>query len=197
MTVNGKIGEFSRDDERARAGEPHILRTGKVKADQGDLPMGLVCTKNGDGEMIPYAEVDAEVLGTGNGSTAAFSATLENAPAEPGSVSVTDGVETFSDDGHGRLTGDAGGSGTVNYGTGALAATFNANVADGTDVTAGYVTAIDGVLDEPVDTARNGSALYVAFGLVRQDVLKVGAVTQAAADATLIGRLERRGIYPS
>lgn len=197
MTIDGKIGEFSRDDERARAGEPHIIRTGKVQADQGDLPMGLVCTKNADGEMIPYAEVSAEVLGAGDGSKVTFAATLAAAPAEPGSVTVTDGVETFSDDGFGRLTGSAGGSGTVNYATGAVSVTFDAAVGNGVDVTADYVTAIDGVLDEPVDTTRNGSAQYVAFGLVRQDVLKVGATAQAAPDTTLLGRLEKHGIYAS
>jgi len=291
MTINGKVGELSRDDERARGGEPHIIRTGKVKADQGTLPMGLICTKDGSGEMIPYEEVTAEVLGTGgadatavsaevigagNGTlkffsgqfanddvapgtvtitatvsagsvtmadtngdglldgaagsgridyatgfftiafptapdnstnvTAGYSHTpparaftggLAEVPVEPGSVVITDGVETFADDGFGRLTGDDGGSGTVDYVTGTVAVTFAAAPAEGEDVTADYVTAVDGVLDEAVGTAANGSALYVASGLVRQDVIKVGAVTQAAPDSTLLGLLEKHGIFPA
>ncbi len=50
----------------------------------------------------------------------------------PESVVVTDGTETFSDAGAGVLTGNAGGTGTVNYGTGAVAVTFNAAPATGT-----------------------------------------------------------------
>jgi len=42
----------------------------------------------------------------------------------PGSVVVTDGTETFSDNGDGTLTGNDSGTGTVNYGTGAVAVTF-------------------------------------------------------------------------
>jgi len=37
---------------------------------------------------------------------------------------VTDNTETFTDDGAGVLTGSAGGTGTINYTTGALAVTF-------------------------------------------------------------------------
>jgi len=291
MTINGKIGEFSRDDERARAGEPHIIRTGKVKANQGDLPMGLVCSRDASGEIVPYQEVADEAIGTGGADATAvtgevigagnatleffsgklanddvapgtvtitgtvsaapvtmtdtdgdgllagaagagridyatgfftvafssapddstnvtagyshtpparaFAGTLAEAPVEPGSVTVTDGVESFADDGHGRLVGDDGGSGTVDYATGAIAVEFAAAPADDEPVLANYVTAIDGVLDEPVDTTRNGSAQYVAFGLVRQDVLKVGATAQEAPDTTLLGRLEKHGIYAS
>lgn len=43
----------------------------------------------------------------------------------PGSVVVADSVETFTDNGDGTLTGDATGTGTVNYATGVVSATFN------------------------------------------------------------------------
>jgi len=51
------------------------------------------------------------------------------------SVSFTDGVETFTDNNDGTLTGSAGGTGTINYSTGAYSITFNASA---TTVTADY-----------------------------------------------------------
>jgi hypothetical protein len=137
------------------------------------------------------------VLGTGDGATQVYSGTLVKGPVEPGSVVVTDGVETFADDGLGRLVGDAGGTGTIYYGSKAIAVDFNANVGNGTDVEVSYVTAIDGVLDEPVDTTKSGSAIYIPHGSVRQDVLKVGASAPADPDATLLARLNAKGIYPA
>ena len=195
MTIKGQIGSISHDDDRAQAGEPVIVMAGAVKADQGELPIGLVLTEDVNGEMIPYEEIAAEVLDTGDGTATAMSGTLVKGPVEPGSVVVTDGVETFADDGLGRLTGDAGGSGTVNYATGAASATFNAAPGNGVSVTVDYATAIDGVLDEIADTANTDSAVFVKWGLVRRDVLKVGAVAKAAASATLLKRMIKRGFF--
>ena len=194
MTIDGRRFSLEHDDEKARAGEPHILLSGKVKADQGELPVGLVMTKGADG-FVPYQEVDGEVLGTGTGSVAEFSGTLENVPVEPGSVVVTDGVEIFTDDGLGRLVGDAGGSGSIYYNTGAIDATFNTNVGDGTDVEVDYATRVDGVLDELLDTTRNASGRYVRWGLVRREALKVGAVDKAAPDTTLLERMAAKGLF--
>jgi len=39
-------------------------------------------------------------------------------------ISVTDGTETFKDDRNGNMVGDLGGTGTVNYATGAVSVTF-------------------------------------------------------------------------
>ncbi len=54
------------------------------------------------------------------------------------SVTVTDGVESFVDDGSGVLTGDAGGTGTVNYTTGQITLTFNAAPLNGAAIAASY-----------------------------------------------------------
>ena len=51
-------------------------------------------------------------------------------------VSFTDGTETFTDNKDGTLTGSAGGTGTINYATGAYSITFNA--AAGGAVTSDY-----------------------------------------------------------
>jgi hypothetical protein len=57
-----------------------------------------------------------------------------------GRLTVTDGLgqETFTDNGDGTLTGDAGGSGTINYATGAISVTYNAGLAGGTPIYADY-----------------------------------------------------------
>jgi len=85
-------------------------------------------------------DVSGETVDQGDGSTKTFSFTLSNVPLEPGStvLSITDGVETFTDDGDGTLTGDAGGSGTINYVTGEVEITFNAAPANGQDIDADY-----------------------------------------------------------
>lgn len=195
--MDGKIGTYTRDDQRASdPGHGPVILAGKIKENDGSYPVGLVLTRNGT-DLEPLKEVADEVLGTGDGAVKDFSGTLgDGLPVEPGTVSVTDGVETFADDGCGNLTGDAGGSGTIDYRTAAFAASFNAAVADQSDVTGSYITAVEGVLDDLADTAKTGSGLYIAHGTCRQDMLKVGAVAQAAPSAALLMRLQKHGIYP-
>jgi hypothetical protein len=78
--------------------------------------------------VTDYTQIVAEVLGVGNGTTLTFAATLAfkagNSKRTCLDVSVTDGVETFSDNLDGTLTGSAGGTGTINYTTGAISVTF-------------------------------------------------------------------------
>jgi len=77
---------------------------------------------------------------TGDGATTGFANTYtNNVPISAGSVVVDDTVEVFSDDGAGVLTGNAGGSGTVNYTTGAISVTFNAAPANGQVIQASFI----------------------------------------------------------
>jgi hypothetical protein len=92
--------------------------------------------KVGIGFGMEITETDI-VIGTGDGSTKTFSATLTK-PVKPGFVTVTDTVETFTDNGAGTLTGSKGGTGTINYVTGALSVTFKAAPATGRSITASY-----------------------------------------------------------
>jgi len=85
-----------------------------------------------------YASVSGEQIGTGDGYTTTFTATLSNKPIKPGTVKVTDGVETFTDNGDGTLTGSSGGSGTINYVTGEISVTFASAPASGSTITADY-----------------------------------------------------------
>lgn len=197
MSLSGKLGTFTRDEERAQCpGHGPVVMTGKTKADDGDYPVGLLLTRASTGLLNPLQAVDDEVAGTGNGSTKAYSHTLAaGLPLEPGTLVVTDGVETLTDDGSGRLAGSAGGTGTVNYKTGAVSVSFNANVGNGVAVHADYVTAVDGVLDDLVDTDEGAAGNYVTHGTVRADALKVGAVAKAAPSVALLGLLARHGIW--
>lgn len=89
-----------------------------------------------------YTTVSSEVLDTGDGSTTDFSGTLAfkagGSKRTCFSITATDGVETFTDDFNGTLTGDQGGTGTINYATGAISLSFNTAVANSTNVLVDY-----------------------------------------------------------
>lgn len=84
--------------------------------------------------------VENESLGTGTGATANFTGTLSYSPVRPGTVSITDGSLTATDDGAGNLIGDVsgGGTNTVNYATGSYDVTFSANPDNGDAITGTY-----------------------------------------------------------
>jgi hypothetical protein len=128
-----------------------------------------------------YTAVAAESIGTGNGATVTFTDTLNfkagGATRNCFSVSVTDGTETFTDNGSGTLTSSAGGTGTINYATGAISVTFDAAPANLQSVTADYTwenEASGGLADFSTlsATAGDGMAHYL-----RQDT--GGAMRQA------------------
>lgn len=78
-----------------------------------------------------------DTLANGNGGTT-YSGTLQTIPIVPGTFTPTNGTESFTDNGLGVLTGSMGGSGTIDYLTGAWTLTFAANVASGVAITANY-----------------------------------------------------------
>ena len=86
--------------------------------------------------------VSAERLADGDASTTLFSGKLVWDNVQAGSVSITDGTETFTDNKDGTLTGSAGGAGTIDYQTGDYSVTFNAAPGSGNSISASY-TAID------------------------------------------------------
>lgn len=75
-----------------------------------------------------YTTVTAEARHNGDGSTRTFTGTLAFkaglARRTCFAVTFTDGTESFTDDYNGVLTGSAGGTGTINYTTGAYSITF-------------------------------------------------------------------------
>jgi hypothetical protein len=91
------------------------------------------------------SEVVGQTLGTGNGSTATFSGTLSDSthrPLRKGTIQVTgllaSGVAIAVDDKAGGLSGTHVSTGTIDYDTGAVSVTFDANVTNGAVVVATY-----------------------------------------------------------
>lgn len=82
-------------------------------------------------------QINMQTPWTGDGNEVGFSFTVQFPYILPESVIVTDNTETFTDNGSGVLTGDLGGTGTVNYTTGAIAVSFNTAPDDGQVI---YVT---------------------------------------------------------
>lgn len=196
MTITAKISTMSYDDERARGSAHHpVILSGELAGSDGDYPVGLVLARNTSGKLVQYESVSAEAVGTGNGTLKAFTDTLSKAPILPGSVSVTDGTENFSDDGLGRLTGDDGGSGTINYGTGALSVTFDAAVTNAQAITGDYQRDPVGILDQDVDTDTDNTALYITHGSFLLSVAKVGATAEDAPSTSLVNTLRDKGIF--
>jgi len=74
---------------------------------------------------------------TGDGSTVTFTTTVQAFPIMPASTVITDNVEEFQDTSQTwttsnvTLTGDLGGTATINYSTGAISVTFNTAPANG------------------------------------------------------------------
>ena len=82
--------------------------------------------------------ISDENIGSGDGAEVTFNGNLANVPLVAGTLSITDTVETFSDNGDGTLTGSLGGSGTIDYDTGAYSVTFNTAPGNGQAITADY-----------------------------------------------------------
>jgi len=87
------------------------------------------------GEIVfgnPGVAVSGEALSTNSGG--ASTGTIDNLPVVPGTVVITDGTNTYADNGQGVLTGAPAGTGTVNYSTGAV--TITGGAATGNNVVA-------------------------------------------------------------
>ena len=88
--------------------------------------------------------VASENIGTGDGVATTFNFTLIYAPVSTSGLSITDGTETFTvsaigGDGYtATLTGDVGGTGSLNILTGAGSITFAAAPGSGVNITADY-----------------------------------------------------------
>ena len=93
---------------------------------------GSVIAKTSDGVPLPVAD---EIIATGDGSEVTFSGILDYHPIVPGSLTITNIVETFTDpEGDGIFTG----TGTINYDTGVYDITFAVAPLATVDITADY-----------------------------------------------------------
>lgn len=117
----------------------------KYGSNKGEIQAGdtMIGAKTGHAYGVAqrqYARtiVYNELLATGDGSTKTFTGTLDYKPVRANTVHITDGVETFLDDGNGGLVGSAGGTGTINYSTGDYSITFDSAPANGAQILATY-----------------------------------------------------------
>ena len=89
--------------------------------------------------------VGSQTIGTGDGVTTAFSGTAGNFPILPASAVITDNVEVFQDTNttystsNVALTGSLGGTGTINYSTGAVTVSFATAPISGQNITFSYI----------------------------------------------------------
>lgn len=198
MTINGKVSTQTIRDDRARSGGAHgVVLTSVLMAGDGETwPAGLVLAMDDAGKRVPYAVIEDEALGVGDGESASFSLSLANSPVEPGSVIVTASNASFVDDGCGRLWGEAG-SGVVNYSTGSVQLTMTNAPDNLATITADYAKALAGVLDEERITVadEDAQALAIIHGQTIRRRLKVGVAAQTAPDSALLARLEQHGIF--
>ena len=87
---------------------------------------------------------------TGDGVTSAFSTTITGNTIFPGTTVITDNVEIFEDTNNNwttsnvTLTGTLGGSGTINYVSGAINVTFASAPANGQNIYLSYILFIPG-----------------------------------------------------
>jgi hypothetical protein len=170
---------------------PHVFREYLLKSGLGELAAGLVAALDANGAVVPYDVAQVETQ-DGDGALTDFTFDLGGA-VEPGSVSVTDGTETFSDDGFGVLTGDASGSGKVNYQTGAVSVSFNAAPADATgNVECSFKPVIHGVLNRKAENDAARAELLVLGQVDRKKLL----VDSSAPSAAQLLKLDKANIWP-
>ena len=166
--------------------------------------------------LSDYTQITAEVYGSGDGATKTFTHTLAQVPGGDHqtcfAVVVTDGTETFLDNKNGVLVGSLGGSGTVNYVTGAVSVTFNtapASASNNIHVSYQYEVKTHSIADFSYDNPRTagqgdyfpqygGGQLQNIFSFNGVEycmhVLKTWALTIPAADTGATNFEYRTGV---
>ncbi len=170
---------------RIKSGRMWVWNRNGNPPNKTDLFASKLDTKNNS----DYTQISAESIGTGNGVAKTFAATLAFKAAGTKrvcfEVTATDATETFVDNGDGTLTGSAGGTGTINYMTGALSITFNTAPLNMQDITATYRWADDtsgGIADfafSSTRVAKEGFILKQALGAEMQNLLSFNSVEYA------------------
>ena len=129
-----------------------------------------------------YTQISGEAIGSAGSLTYTGTLAFKGSGARRVCLEITftDGVETFADNGDGTLTGTAGGTGTINYTTGAYSITFNALAAG--SVTATYRWGDDssgGIADfgfSATRVATEGFILKQALGGDFQNLMALNGV---------------------
>lgn len=114
-----------------------------------------------------FPAVTNEAVGTGDGVTKTFTGTLIQRTGKRTAfgLSITDTNEIFTDDNNGVLSGNKGGTGTINYATGAYSVTFNTAPVMSQAITANYF--YEDATDKDSGTAGTGAWLDFTFSSPR------------------------------
>ena len=125
-------------------------------------------------DSLKNTTVIDEDIGNGDGATKTFTATLVfkagGAKRTCFAIVVNDTAETeiFTDDYNGNLVGNQGGTGTINYTTGAISVTFNTAPAGGQDILVDYQYE-DSTDDGIADFGFSATRLAGEGDILRQD----------------------------
>jgi hypothetical protein len=110
----------------------------------------------------PFESETGEILDTGDGSEDTFSGKTDENPIVPGSVTITAGAMTLTDEGDGDLVGAGVDDASINYATGDWEIEFDDPLGDDVDIVADYdwyddVEDVLDVLSTAVTTNKVGS----------------------------------------
>jgi hypothetical protein len=160
--VNQNLSSFRFATLRFSQGRAYAGQRNGTTAGNNDKT-GVYLSKIDKALLSSYTQTTGEAYGTGDGSTNIFAHALAQVSGAKTAmyVSVTDGVETFTDDRNGAMAGSLGGTGTVNYATGAVSVTFATAPANLAAITCSYYTedaTSNGALDFDTSTTGAGKA---------------------------------------
>jgi hypothetical protein len=141
----------------------------------GNISAGNVIVSVFGDYVTPQGYTNAEItetIGTGDGSTTTFSATLSYKPIRPGTVVVQTGTVSGQDYNYDGNIFGAGVNGTVNYQTGAITVTFATAPASGATINVTYWGNIEDLtlgvreISYELDTKQVRARIYAVKGLV-------------------------------
>jgi len=135
-------------------------------SNSGSDKTGLFGSRIDKDELSDFSETTNENVGTGDGAEKTFTATLSGITSVKTCmyVRITDATENFTDDRNGALVGSLGGTGTVNYATGAISVTFNTAPSNSQAITADYFledSTSEGIADFSKSTPRTAGQGFV------------------------------------
>jgi len=189
---NAVLGVESLSDVQIEAGKNCVVRVYDFPdALLEEIAAGTLMSLDPDGELHEFDEtITGTNLATGDGAEKDFKGVLGS--VMPGTLVITDGTETFTDNGGGVLVSSGAGSGSVDYLTGAWAVSFAAAPAADGAITAAHKPRPCGVLKHTAEEDETEGAVIV-FGEVVFGHLSVGGMAPSKSELAL---LESINIYP-
>lgn len=189
---NANLGSTSSIEKVITVGDfPHITRSYDLVTGLGaDLDPGRIMALSVDGTAYPFGDSYTFEIAVGDGAALDFTGKL--GPVEPGTVSITDVTETFTDNMDGTLTGDATGTGVVNYATGFYKISFNAAPVNLGTISATVKNCMKGPLINQAFTA-DGVVDVCVHGPVNNEWLHLGSGSLSVADVI---ELDNMGVWP-